>query len=257
MKLLSVNCTKNTLGVGLLLALASLQAQAQSAAPSPQPLAPPPTVGQPLNPHAPVATPVQVQQVPAQLTPSAYPASASMDESTLLNEVGKSQSRMTLLSIQAKMEQMEMDMKRNRLKFAVEQQEMAAKEQQAKAQQNAAKGLSADGTKAAKAADAVPEVKPSVRRVYSFDGNWFAEMVVGSSKVLAKPGTVLIDGSRVQSISLSSVVVLNKGRRQVLPIEGNASISGVPSFSAPPASSAPVAPPVQTGSLPPLPPSTR
>lgn len=256
MKLLSVNCTKNTLGVGLLLALASLQAQAQSAAPSPQPLAPPPTVGQPLNPHVPVAAPVPVQTAPAQFTP-AFPAAAPMDESTLLNEVGKSQSRMTLLSIQAKMEQMEMDMKRNRLKFAVEQQEMAAKEQEAKAQQNTAKGLSADGTKTAKAADAVPEVKPSVRRVYSFDGNWFAEMIVGSSKVLARPGTVLIDGSRVQSINLSSVVVLKKGRRQVLPIEGNASISGVPSFSAPPVSSAPVAPTMQTGSLPPLPPSTR
>lgn len=262
MKQTSVHRTKHILGVALLMALASMSAHAQTqpaqnqavqnqvaqpqTPPYATPLAPPAVapgapsavtalqnnIGAQQRPLA--ANPVAVQQPIAAPTPvtvgqvaGGYPSvpPSSMDESTLLSEVGKSQAQMALQNIRAKMEQANMALQRDRLKFQQEQQEAVTKSAELVASQNQARGLTADGKAQVKSEDQEPEVKPSVRSIYSFDGKWFAEIVVGTNKVLASPGTVLVGGSKVVSISSSNVVVLNKGKRSVLPLDGSASVS--------------------------------
>lgn len=77
---------------------------------------------------------------------------------------------------------------------------------------------------------------PQVRSIYGFGDNVYAEIYVGSAKVLATRGTVLSGGEKVVDITPSSVVVLKNGRRQVLPVSGSAGIQPLPSTSPSPSS---------------------
>jgi len=252
----------HALGVGLLLAMASLSANAQTVvgqtgalplAPqsAPQPLAQP--VAQPLQQG--VTQGMQAGMLPSQAVginqaPYVYRGSTeNMDESTLLSEAAKKQARLALLNISNKIEQTQLAMERDRMKFEEERREAQSKVYEQQVAQNAAKGLSAEGKKVEQEE---PEVKPSVRSIYSYDGKWFAEIVINGSKVLASPGTVLVGGGKVTNITSSNVVVVTKGKRRVLPLDGSASLSAQ---SVAPAAFTPAPQTSSPGPLPPIPPS--
>lgn len=262
MKKLFVHRTPHALGVGLLLALATMGANAQTVvgqtttlplAPqaSPQPLAQP--VARPVAQTGvvqqgvvqPGSGPIGINQAPY----SYNRPMDNVDESTLLSEAAKKQARLSLLNINAKIEQAQLALERDRMKFQEEQREAQSKAYVQQAEQNAAKGLTAEGKKAEKEEE--PEVKPSVRSIYSYDGKWFAEIAINGSKVLASPGTVLVGGGKVTNITSSNVVVVTKGKRRVLPLDGSASLSAQSvapaAFTAPPTA-------VPSGPLPPIPP---
>lgn len=244
----------HTLGVGLLLAMAAMSANAQTLvgqtgalplAPqaAPQTLSPP--VAQPMQMGVQTAQPVGINQAPY-----VYKGSTeNIDESTLLSEAAKKQARLALLNISNKIEQTQLTMERDRMKFEEERREAQSKVYEQQVAQNTAKGLSAEGKKVEQEE---PEIKPSVRSIYSYDGKWFAEIVLNGSKVLASPGTVLVGGGKVTNITSSNVVVVTKGKRRVLPLDGSASLSAQSiapaAFTSAPSSTTP-------GPLPPIPPS--
>lgn len=64
--------------------------------------------------------------------------------------------------------------------------------------------------------------EPYVNSVYGYGNDMYAEIVVGRTKVLATKGTVLLDGSRVISVSNSGVTISSKGRSKKLAIRGSA-----------------------------------
>lgn len=254
MKKLFVHRTNHALGVGLLLAIATMSTNAQTVtgqttslplAPPTAPLAQP--VAQPapqvVNPGAPIG----INQAPYSYNRN---AADNMDESTLLSEAARKQARLALLNINTKIEQAQLALERDRMKFQEEQREAQSKTFTQQAAQNAARGLSAEGRKVEKEEE--PEMRASVRSIYSYDGKWFAEIIVNGGKVLASPGTVLAGGGKVTSITSSNVVVVTKGKRRVLSLDGGGSLSAsssVPASFTPPPTSAP------SGALPPIPPS--
>jgi len=270
MKHLFAHRAKTSLGVGLLMALAALSANAQTTVGQPAnlPLAVknPPIAAPVANPAAaaPVGSPMAGQMgapisapmsgVGVNQAPYTYNRGMqeNMDESTLLSEAAKKQARLALLNMNSKIEQAQLAMERDRLKFQEEQREAQSKALAQQAAQNATLGLTAQGKKVEKEEE--PEVKPSVRSIYSYDGKWFAEIAVNGSKVLASPGTVLVGGGKVTSITSSNVVVVNKGKRQVLPLDGSAALSA--QSVAPSVLSAPVSTP-SSAPLPPIPPTGR
>jgi type IV pilus biogenesis protein PilP len=89
------------------------------------------------------------------------------------------------------------------------------------------KGGAGPGGAAAPGATAVPIaviVKPEayVNSVYGYGNDMYAEIVIGSTKVLASKGTVLSDGSRVTAISSSGVTVSGKKGTKRLLVRGAA-----------------------------------
>lgn len=77
---------------------------------------------------------------------------------------------------------------------------------------------------AASAPVAVYQPQPVVRSIYGHGDNSFAEIYIGSAKIVATKGTVLATGERVVDISPAGVVVVKRGRRQVLQVAGSAGI---------------------------------
>ena len=174
------------------------------------------------------------------------------DESTLLREVARYQAQLSLMNIVAKIEKSRLDMERERMKFEQEQLEAKAKAAPVSAPAaGASQGSVGGGSPSGAVPVEIDAPKPSVRSIYSFDGKSFAEIVVGGNKVLAEPGTVLLSGERVVSISPSAVVVSRKGRQVKLPLDGSASTSSqaVAPFAAPTS--------LPSGALPPIPPSVK
>lgn len=65
--------------------------------------------------------------------------------------------------------------------------------------------------------------QPIVRSIYGFGDNAYAEIYVGSNKILANRGTVLDGGERVVDFTPNGVVLVDKrGRRQTLRVRGSA-----------------------------------
>jgi hypothetical protein len=69
------------------------------------------------------------------------------------------------------------------------------------------------------------EPVPYINSVYSYGNDSYAEIVLGSNKVIATRGTMLVNGDRVVSISPSGVVVSGRHGRKTFPVRGSASIS--------------------------------
>lgn len=67
-----------------------------------------------------------------------------------------------------------------------------------------------------------PKPEPYVNSVYGYGGDMYAEIVLGSSKVLATKGTVLNDGSRVVAVSNNGVTLSKGGRTKKISIRGAA-----------------------------------
>lgn len=85
-----------------------------------------------------------------------------------------------------------------------------------------APGAAPGAADAPAAAVAPPKPEPYVNSVYGFGDDMYAEIVIGSTKVLASKGTVLSDGSRVSAISSSSVTLSRRGSTKRLLVRGAA-----------------------------------
>ncbi len=66
---------------------------------------------------------------------------------------------------------------------------------------------------------------PYVNSVYMYGDKAYAEIVLGSTWVMASNGTQLLNGDKVVSISQSGVVVTGKKGRRTLPVRGSASVN--------------------------------
>lgn len=66
---------------------------------------------------------------------------------------------------------------------------------------------------------------PFVGSVYSFGGESYAEIYLAGNKVIAKPGTVLMNGDKVESVSIDGVVIRGKSGKKTLPVVGLAGVS--------------------------------
>ena len=64
--------------------------------------------------------------------------------------------------------------------------------------------------------------EPYVNSVYGYGDEMYAEIVIGSTKILASKGTVLSDGSRVSAISSSTVTLTGKKGTKRLIVRGAA-----------------------------------
>lgn len=84
--------------------------------------------------------------------------------------------------------------------------------------------------------------QPVVRSVYGYGANGYAEIYVGTDKILATPGTVLSTGHRVAEISANGVVLVKGKRRETLPVRGSAGIVA-PTATIPAVQGLPPAPP--------------
>lgn len=87
---------------------------------------------------------------------------------------------------------------------------------------SAAPGAAPGGAAAPAVAITPPKPEPYVNSVYGFGDDMYAEIVIGSTKVLASRGTVLSDGSRVSAISSSSVTLSRRGSTKRLLVRGAA-----------------------------------
>lgn len=266
---------KMLLALAVTFALSSM-AFAQDAA---QPVAAPQNPGAPTVPQATAAPINQLQQsvgVPApadasvsQTAPQSSPEQDetarilalpnARDESVLFREASRQQARLTLMKLLSDVEKKRMDMERERMKFAEEQYESQQKigggsarpagttiGSMSPAAQPSSSPSGAQPQASAQSVEPAIEENISVRSIYSFDGQSYAELMVGSAKVIARPGTELINGDKVVTIDQGRVVVLRNGERKVLPLEGSASTS--------PQAIAPFAAPAsQPRNLPPMP----
>ena len=83
-------------------------------------------------------------------------------------------------------------------------------------------GLAAPAGAPGAPAAAAP-VEPIVNSVYGYGDSAYAEIVLGSNKVLAQKGTVLINGDKVLAINANGVQVQGKKGRRSYPVRGSAS----------------------------------
>lgn len=67
-----------------------------------------------------------------------------------------------------------------------------------------------------------PPPAPLVNSIYGYGDEMYAEIVLGSTKILATKGTVLADGSRVTDISASGVEIASRRGKKRLMVRGAA-----------------------------------
>ena len=170
---------------------------------------------------------------------------AGTDEGTLIRLMSQYQAKLAFENMLAKIEKASQDRAREKLKFEKEKREADAEEQKLSApvmplgatgvgvspvgvgaQLPLPSGMTLPLPSPQSAIDYMMQaVAPSVRSIYSFDGQYFAEMMTGSTKTIAKNGTKLPNGAVVVSISSSGVVVMNKGKKSTLTVEAPAESS--------------------------------
>ena len=182
----------------------------------------------------------------------------STDESTLLREASKYQARLNFMQMVSKINKAQLDIEREKLKFENEKLKAEEDNRKLSAPQITSPSLNqglaaipgASGMSGGVMDIAMEIDKPVVRSIYSYDGTFFAEIMTGSSKTIAKSGSSLPSGDKVISIRDGVVVISRRGKRMILGVDQSSSMtasSSSASSSAAPRASAP-------SSLPPLPP---
>ena len=158
------------------------------------------------------------------------------DESTLLREVAKYQSRLAILKLLGEIEKGQMDIQRERMKFEQDQREAEGGGQDALPTMGGPAAAAGAPSPAGAQAPVVPveaeEPMPTLRSVYSFDGVVYAEVVSEGLKRVVTVGDELPNGDRVVSIGSNKIVVSRKGKKTSVDL-GAASaapttITGVP-----------------------------
>ena len=201
----------------------------------------PPAVAAP----APAPAPVAVVPAPVQATPAAAPAVSPAPAAPVIATQPLAVDtlsdddlvrRLARLNAQKDVLQAEMSLDRARasrqaavlesqIKLLELQQQVANGGKKPEAREASTASSSAA---AAAAAFVYQAPQPAVRSVYGYGQNAYAEIYVGSDKILATPGTVLSSGHRVVEIGPNGVVLVKNGRRQTLPVRGSAGVQSTP-----------------------------
>ena len=212
-------------------------------------------------------SPQTVVSSPSSTVPQmSLPDFATTDESTLLKEASKYQAQLAFLSMMSKIEKARLDIERERMKFETDKLKAEEENNKMKAPTGLPplpagvslppgvdmSSLEGQATLGGPSGYAVSAPTPVVRSTYSFDGQYFAEVMSGDRKTIAKVGTKLPDGARVVAISHGTVVVSVNGKRTTLGVEGPASTGGLSTTSQMTTTTTSPAPQLRT-SLPPLP----
>lgn len=230
------NHSKLFLAVASIVALAGLAggvvAQGTGAAPvAPGPTGIPVAAPSPAAPAVPQVTPAQ----PVAATTSSVIAPASvaptvssidtLDDDDLVRRIARLNAQKDVLQAE-----MSLDQARASRQAAVLESQIKTLELQSQVANGGKKPEAREGgsvsTGGASGASVVYQApQPAVRSVYGYGPNGYAEIYVGSDKILATPGTVLSSGHRVAEIGPNGVVLIKNGRRQNLPVRGSAGIS--------------------------------
>lgn len=264
---------KSVLISSILLVLGSFGAQAQTAplvAPSVQPVPAPganvlaPTAGPSASQavstlQQTVTQPQTTVTVPATTSPSATSSSGPVnmgnpnvenaDESTLVRLMSKYQAKLAFETMVAKIEKASQDREMAKVKFELEKRKAEEEEQKRLAPSIPVASSPVGAFPGAQMPAGSPPLPaapiqsamdfmmqasmPSVRSIYSFDGQYFAEIMTGSTKTIAKQGTKLPNGSVVVSISSSGVVTMTKGKKTTLTVEAPATATATTSTTTP------------------------
>lgn len=188
----------------------------------------------PAVPPPPVVAPPSAASPPAPVVdepePYAVPGADTLQEAARLNGIIAKE------TIEIKLEALRQDRERQKLKYEADVAKVKAEREE----------IENGGRKKSRAQDEAPP-KAYVNSIYRFGDQAFAEVLIGSNKVVAQRGTVLINGDRVVSIGETAVTVRGRGGVAVLPVRGSAGqsdIPAVPAFAAPPAAVPPIPPSV-------------
>lgn len=183
-----------------------------------------------------VSTPVEVSQVQAPSTvvqsqgASSFSSMGLVDDDLgnddLVRDVARLRTREGRVEAMSDLEKAQLEREKGLIQARLdllELQNLLANDGKDPAEETATQAtLGAPG--AASAPVAVYQPQPVVRSIYGHGDNSFAEIYIGSAKIVATKGTVLATGERVVDISPAGVVVVKRGRRQILQVAGSAGI---------------------------------
>lgn len=194
--------------------------------------------------QAPAPTPVAVAPAPVQATPASAPAVApapapaapviatqplaidTLSDDDLVRRLARLNAQKDVLQAE-----MSLDQARASRQAAVLESQIKLLELQQQVANGGKKPEAREASAAASPAAAAfvyQAPQPAVRSVYGYGENAYAEVYVGSDKILATPGTVLSSGHRVVEIGPNGVVLVKNGRRQTLPVRGSAGVPSTP-----------------------------
>ena len=222
---------KNRLQTRLAIALASTLVaglvQAQTTPSPAEDQASTPAVAMPVASPAPAAAPA-VSQVP-----STFSSGSLLDDhlgnDDLVRDIARYRTREGRIDAMSDLEKAQLEREKARIQARLDLMELEATLARGGKKEEEKPAAPTPGTpEAAAAAAAVYQPQPVVRSIYGQGGNSFAEIYIGATKIVATKGTVLATGERVVDISPSGVVVVKRGRRQVLQVAGSAGIQPVP-----------------------------
>lgn len=214
------NCLKTRLSIAVALLFTAGMVHAQAA-----------PVESDLSPVA-VAVPAPAVEAPAPSVEPVSPAFSSMNlfdqdigNDDLVRDVARYRTREGRIDALSDLEKAQLEREKARIQSRLELLELQTLlANDGKVPEEAPAEPAPGSPEAAALALAVYEPKPMVRSIYGHGNNSFAEIYIGSAKIVATQGTILATGERVVDISPAGVVVVKGGRRQVLQVVGSAGV---------------------------------
>lgn len=212
----------------------SPRAAAPSVAPAPSVTPPaiapaPTTVAAPGLPNPAVGVPVMTavpSPAPSTMPVTSLPSIDAMDDDDLVRRLARVNAQRGVVQAEASLDQARLSSEAASLEGQIKILELRNQVANGgkKPEERAPGGAGAPASTPAQAAAilAYQAPQPAVRSIYGYGTNGYAEIYVGTDKVVATPGTVLSTGHRVVNIGPNGVVVVKNGRRQTLPVRGSA-----------------------------------
>lgn len=228
------NRTKIHLALSVALSLTIAAAHAQTA-PTVAPLVAPAVVADQVPP--PVVSAPAVASPQAIVVPVAEPSqvsdpTATMAADDMTRDISRLRTRVSVIDAMMDLDQAQVAREKAQIQAQLDLLELKQKLANDGREPSEQTGPE-PGTPAALALAVMLEPQPVVRSIYGYAGDSFAEIYVGSAKIIATEGTVLSTGARVVKISPAGVVIVKRGRRSVLQVAGSAGTqpSAAPSYS--------------------------
>lgn len=194
--------------------------------------------------QAPAPTPVAVAPAPVQATPTSAPVVApapaapviatqplaidTLSDDDLVRRLARINAQKDVLQAEMSLDQARASRQAAVLESQIKLLELQQQVANGGKKPEAREASAAASPAAAAAALVYQAPQPAVRSVYGYGQNAYAEVYVGSDKILATPGTVLSSGHRVVEIGPNGVVLVKNGRRQTLPVRGSAGVPSTP-----------------------------
>lgn len=231
------NRLTNRLACAIALTLVAGLAHAQSAPPPPMVEAVPTAEAVPMAAPAPTSAPAPASAPTAPVVEQVAQAFSSMSvlddhlgNDDLVRDIARYRTREGRIDAMSDLEKAQLEREKDRIQARLDLMELQALlANGGKKPEEKVAAAPEPGTPAAAAAiAAVYQPQPVVRSIYGHGENSFAEIYIGSAKIVATKGTVLATGERIVDISPAGVVVIKRGRRQVLQVVGSAGTQPFP-----------------------------